>query len=870
MGLLSSIRTMLDFLFRRPRVEREMEEEFRAHLEIRAEELERQGLSHAEAERQARIEFGSYQRYTEECREVLGTRLLQELIADIRYGLRQLRRNPGFAVVAVLTMAIGIGANISVFSFLDAVALRPLAVPEASQVVVVHRGDSTRFSYPNYVDYRDRNQAFTALAATFPTEATLGFEGQSDLITAEAVSANYETVMRIPLLLGHWFTNEDQPEAVISYRAWVERFHADPKVLGKQVRSISAWYTIVGVAPPDFTGIFAPRPTDLWVPLRFWAKPFPAIERRLHDPANHTVMIFGRLRGGVTPDQAAANLNGIDAQIRKRRSEKLTTPLAVTTVRGASDTENRNQLLPIIGLFAAVAFLVLLIACANIGNLLLARGSARQRELAVRVALGASRLRVARQLMTESFLLAIMGGLGGLLMGAWTDRALERLMPPLPIPVSLRLSVDIRIVAFTLVVTLATMLLFGLLPAWHSTRTDVYPTLKGEAVPRRQFRLRQVSLVAQVAISLLLLLCAGLFLRSILRLRDVNPGFAIKNRLYAWTFVSPPEFTPETGRQFYIQAVERLRSLPGVQNAALTHFLPLVANEGSDCVSNGIEPAFHATHGTIGPGFLKTMEIPLLEGREFSPADAPGGPAVVIVNETLAQRLWPHQSAAGQKILIGCQKPSTATVIGVARDSRTLSLSEAPHSYFYQPFSQHYTGLATIVVQTAGDPRAMMPAVRRTLLEVSEGVRIYALNTVANQVEQSYWQTRWVTSLLVIFGLLALGLAAVGLHGVIAYWVTLRTHDIGIRMALGAEKADVVRMVVGQGLRLALIGVIIGIAGALALTRFLSSMLYGVKPTDPFTFAAVSLILVAVALAACYIPARRAARVDPMVALRYE
>jgi predicted permease len=500
----------------------------------------------------------------------------------------------------------------------------------------------------------------------------------------------------------------------------------------------------------------------------------------------------------------------------------------------------------------------------------LARGSARQREFAIRVALGAGRLRIVRQLMTETFLLALMGGAGGLILAGWTNSFLNTLSPPLPIRVSLRLSIDTRVIGFALLVTLLTMLLMGVLPAWHSIREDAYPTLKGGAFAQPQFRLRQVSLVAQVAIALLLLVSAGLFVRSILGLRDVNPGFAVKNRLYAWTFISPPDFTRKTGPQFYRRAVDKLKTLPGVRSAGLTHFLPLVFDEGSSCVSVGEEPVLDVTHGTIGPGYLETMDIPLLEGRDFSVADGPASRAVVILNETLAQHLWPRQNAVGRKILIGCKKPESADVVGVARDSKALSLPEAARPYFYRPFSQNYTGLATLVIQAAGDPHAVMTPIRRTLLEMSRSVRIYALDTVAHHVDESYWETRWVSSLLVIFSLLALGLAAIGLQGVIAYWVAQRTHEIAIRMALGAEKRDVLRMVISQGLKLVLIGVAIGIVGALALTRFLSSLLYGVKPTDPLTFIAVSLILIAVALLACYIPARRAAKVDPMVALRYE
>jgi predicted permease len=839
-------------------------------LEQRIKELVAAGMSVKEARAAARREFGNVGLVKETAREVWGWRWLEDLFSDMRFGARMLRKSPGFTTAAVVTLTLGIGVNTSVFSFLNAVVLRPLAIPRANQVVVVHRGDSTRFSYADYADYRDGNHALAALAATFPTEANLGFNGQSELITCEAVSANYDDVMRIPLLLGHWFTDEDGPLAVISYRAWVSQFHADPDVLGRQVRSLSAWYTVVGVAARDFTGVFAPRPTDLWVPLRFWAKQFPGIEEELRDPTSRNVMIFGRLREGVTSRQAAANLNGIDTQIRTQASENRTTRLAVSSVRGVSDIAMRAQLLPVVALFAAVTGFVLLIACVNIGNLLLARGSVRQREIAMRLALGASRARVARQLMTETFLVALMGGAGGLVLGAWTNRLLEGLRPAMPIPVSLRLSMDARIVGFALAVSLVTMLLFGLLPAWRSTRSDVYLTLKGDAVPLRHFRLRRASLVAQMALSLLLLLCAGLFLKSILRIRDVNPGFAVQNRLYAWTYISPPEFTPQTGRQFYADAVQRLRSLPGVRNAGLTHFLPLRLDEGSDCVSGDGRPPLDAAHGTIGPGYLEVMNIPLLEGRDFSVADAPNGPAVVIINQTLAHRLWPHRNAVRRRIFVGCEKPEAAEVVGVARNSKGLSLGEGPRPYFYRLFSQNYTGLATIVVHTDGNPLSMAETIRRSLLEGSKGVEIYALDTMAHHVEQSYWQTRWIASLLAIFGALALALAAVGLYGVIAYWVTQQTHEMGVRMALGAQKVDVLAMVIKKGFRLTLAGVAFGIVGALALTRFLASLLYGVKPTDPLTFVAASLILVSVALLACYIPARRATKVDPIVALRYE
>jgi putative ABC transport system permease protein len=516
-----------------------------------------------------------------------------------------------------------------------------------------------------------------------------------------------------------------------------------------------------------------------------------------------------------------------------------------------------------------VVALVLLIACVNVGNLVLARGATRQRELSIRTALGASRLSLMRQLMVESFLLALAGGFGGLVVGAWTNRLLERLVPSLLLGMSLQLRVDARVMAFTLSVTLLATLLFGLLPAWHSARNEVFTALKGEAGLRQRFRLRHASLAGQVAISLILLLAAGLFLRSILRLQATNPGFAIENRLYAWTYISPPEFTPETGRRFYAKTLEDLRAIPGVRSAALAHFLPLL-DEGSDCVSDGVAPQLDATRGTIDTGYLATMKIPLLEGRDFSATDGPKSPPVVIVNETLAHRLWPQGGALGQRLAIGCHEPTSAQVVGMARDSKVRSLSEAPHPHFYRPFLQSYTGLATLIVETASNPSQMAETVRRTVLAEDKSVRIYALEPVAAHVEHSYWQTRWLALLLLAFGLLALVLATVGLYGTTSYRVTQRTREIGVRMAIGAQSGQVQWLIVRQGLMITLLGVLVGLIAWMGLGRLLSRFLYGVSPEDPITLVGTGLLWLAVAALACYVPARRATKVDPMVALRYE
>ena len=598
---------------------------------------------------------------------------MRQLIQDLQYALRMLAKNPAFTLAVVLMLALGIGVNASVFSFIDFMLLQPLPVPEANRIVVVSRGDTTLFSHPDYSDYRNRTRAFTALAASTPTEASFDLEGQSEAITAEAVSASYQDVMRVPLVRGQWFTDEDQPVAVISYGAWQRRFHGDSKVLGKQVRCLAHWYTVVGVAPPDYTGIFAPMKTDLWVPRRYWVSQTPRLAAQAKDRSAHEVMIFGRLQPGVTATRAAANLNAVDLQIRNdnRAAAKPNTPLTVSTVHGAADSGNRKESIPVAVLLMAVVALVLMVACVNIGNLLLARGAARQRELAIRVAMGASRLCILRQLMTENAVLALAGAAGGLVLGAWTNRLLESLTPSLVIGTSFELRTSSRAIIFVLAVTFLATLLFGLLPAWHSTRTDVFPMLKGESGLRRRFRL-------------VLLLSAGLLLRSTLRLQGTDPGFAVNNRLYAFTYVSPPEFTPETGLKFYAKTLDDLRALPGVRNVALTHFLPFL-DEGSDCVSDGRLTPFEATLGTIDSGYFTTMKIPLLAGRDFSPLDISGSPPVVIVNQSLADRLWPGRRAVGQHLRIGCRQPSTAEVVGIARDSKTRSPVGAGSSAFLSP-----------------------------------------------------------------------------------------------------------------------------------------------------------------------------------------
>jgi predicted permease len=801
---------------------------------------------------------------------------MRGFLQDLSYSLRQARKSPGFTFLAVTCLALGIGVNTSVFSMLNYLFFRPMPVVQPDRLVVLRREGNQLISWPEYRDLRDRSQLLAGMAASNPTESSLDFDGETHPAAAEAVSLNYPQVIGVRPYMGRWFAREDELAAVISYRTWQRLFHADPHILGKRVRSETQWYTIVGVAPRVFAGIYLPLNMDIWVPFGAWAAQYPTLAAELEDRSRPRVFVFGRMKAGVAPSQAAAELNAIAAQIRRQTTgaqpeSAAQAPLIVERVRGVPNTRSRSASVPIAAILMAVVAVVLLIACVNVGNLLLARGAAREREISLRVALGARRGRIVRQLLTESLMLAAGGGVMGLLLGVWTGRLLELLLPTTAFGEALRVDFtpDARVIVCGALLALFTTLIFGLAPAWRASRTDFMPALKGEACGVARFGLRRVSLVAQVSLSLVLLLTAGLFLRVLLAFQAADPGFAVANRIYITALTSAPEFTPETGRQFYAETLDGLRALPGIRNAAITNMLPLTPIN-PDCASATGHDPVPATTSTISAGYLATMRIALNGGRDFNASDRPEGQPVAIVNQALAKRLWPDQSPIGKRLLLGCHDPGALLVVGVARDARVESLGEAPKPHVYRAFAQDSGGLQNIMVETASDTAAQIETVRKTVTASAAGARIYGMQPLRDWVDRSYWQVRWEVSLLGVFGGLALVLAAIGLYGVVAYHVTLRTREIGIRMAIGAQPADVLRMVLRQGLGLTLAGVAIGLAVSVGLAHAMARLLYGVSATDLPTYATVSLLWLAVAFAACYLPARRAARVNPTVALHYE
>lgn len=787
---------------------------------------------------------------------------------DVLYSLRQFSKAPGFTFLAVLCLGLGIGVNASIFSVLNSLFLRPLPVIAPDRLIVLSRAGAPLLSYPDFRDFRDRSVTLTGMAASFPTESSLDFDGLAHNAAAEAVSLEYPSVIGVRPFLGHWFQSEDEDSCVISYRAWRRLFDADPNVLGKRVRSETQWYTVTGVAPKEFEGIYLPMSIDLWVPLHHWTQQHPGMNARFEDRAQPTVFIFGRLKQGTAPRQAAAEINAIAEQVEtSETAETKPAPIVVEQVRGIPAANSRRNAAPVAIVLMAVVGVILLIACVNVGNLLIARGAARHREISVRVALGASRSRLLRQLLTESLLLAIGGGIAGIFLGIWTNRLLERLLSAGPYEsVSLDLAADKRVLLFTALLSLATTLMFGLAPAWRSSRIDVVAGLKGSAPTGGRFGLRRVSLIAQVSLSLILLLTAGLFIRVLGEFHSADPGFAVENRLYVSTYVSAPEFTPESGRAFYAAVLDRLRALPGVKNAAITNYLPLTPLPQS-CASTSQHDSIPTTSSIIGSNFLETMRTPLLAGRDFRSVEPQ---PVAIVNEAMAKRLWPGETAIGKYVQLGCRKKTVSEVVGIARDLHFVSVGEPAKPHAYLPFARSDDGYQTILVEVEQGHALLSATIRKTIVATNPAARVYAVNTLADWVDRSFWQVRWEVSILTAFATLALLLAAVGLYGMISYQVTLRGREIGIRMAVGAQSSDVFRLILRQCLGSTLIGIAMGLVFSAAIVRLMAKLLYGVSPTDPPTYLAVSLLWLIVSAAACYVPARRAAGVDPMTVLKAE
>jgi predicted permease len=813
------------------------------------------------------------------------------LLQDLRYGARMLLKSPGFTVVAVLSLAIGIGANTTIFSLINALLLRPLPVAAPERLVNVHAtnpdGSSFHsFSYPDYVDYSEQNEVFDGLAAYTINTYSLNTGGQSERIFGIVTSENFFTVMGIRPAFGRFFTAEEnrsesgEPVAVLSHGYWQRRFGSDASIVGKTLTLNGHAYHVIGIAPQKFTGprvAFAP---DIYLPMWTQAIAFPMGADWLTNRGGGSLELVGRLKQGATLQGAQANLSVIAGRLAEQYpdSHKGKGVDVRPTNTGLGSME--GAAIGFMGVLMAVVGLVLLIACANVAGMSLSRATMRRKEIAIRLAMGARRSRIIRQLLTESMLLFVLGGAVGLVIAAWTTDLLLAFKPPVPFTIELDLGIDWRVLGFTLLVSLVTGLLFGLAPAIQASRPDVLPALKDESASGsyRRSRLRSIFVVGQVAISLVLLVSTGLFLRSLQHARALDPGFNPENVMNVGFDLSIQRYDEARGRQFYEQLMERVQLMPGVVSASLARTVPL--NGGNREVGinvEGYEPpagsrSLHTDFNIVSPKYFSSLGINLVRGRDFNDADKRGATRVVIINETMARRFWPGEDAIGKRFFLGPIADGVPVeIVGIAKDGKYRTLGEDPRPYFYMPFAQEYDPQMTLHVRTGpGQAASVLASLRQEVAAMDRSIPLLDVMPLTQAIGGSLLPIKAAVTIAGIFGLVGLLLAAVGIFGLVSFSVAQRTREIGIRMALGAQTRDIFKMVVRQGMTLTLIGVGVGLLGALALTRVMASLLYGVSATDPTTFIGISLLLVMVALLACYIPARRATRVDPMVALRYE
>jgi len=809
---------------------------------------------------------------------------MNSLWKDLRYGMRTLLRRPGFALIALLTLALGIGANTAIFSVVNTVLLKPLAYRDPTGLVLIW----TRFlpdlpqnwvSGPEVLDFRERSRSFEDLAVLSWPSFNLTGIGEPEQVQAGAVSANLFPMLGIAPLRGRTFSaDEDKPGAplavVLSHGYWKRRFGSSETIVGQTISLDSQSYTVIGVMPPDF-GVLppdaqSPKKIDLWVAQ---ARDYKQLNR-----GSHFLRVIARLKPGVSVEQARAEMDGVGKQLDREFYQNSGFGVNVVPLLGHITRDIRPALFVLLG---AVGF-VLLIACANVANLLLANAIARDREIALRAALGAGRFRLLRQLVSESVLLGVLGGAAGLLL-AWAGIKALRALAPENVPRLDELALDGRVLGFTLLVAIMTGVIFGLVPAIQATRLDLSESLKeggrGASGGLRGNRLRAALVVAEVAISLVLLAGAGLMIRSFWRLQQVDAGFAPQNVL-TMILQLPGSKYPQ-GPQviaFYQTLLERVRALPGVESAAMNSSLPMTGSysSGTVTVENPVasqqNASFEADWRAISPDYFRTMKVRQISGRDFMDTDKADGPSVVIVDESFARRFWPNEDATGKRIKRGGRESPDPwrTIVGVVGHVRNYGLSTQGREQVYFPHPQFPRNGMFLAIRANGDPLAYTGALRAAVWAVDPTQPVSDIRLMDDYVYSSAAQPRFNLLLLVTFALLALVLAAVGIYGVMSYSVTQRTHEIGIRLALGAQPRQIIRLVVGQGLGLVALGLGLGVAGAIAVTRLMATLLFGISATDPMTFALVASILAGVALLACYLPARRATKVDPMIALRYE
>ncbi|MGB6875002.1 MAG: ABC transporter permease [Candidatus Acidiferrales bacterium] len=885
-------------LFRRRRVDEELDDELHGHIEQKTQSYIASGLTPQDARRAALLDLGGIEKRKEECRDARRVHWLQDLLQDLRYAFRMLRKSPGFTVVAAFTLALGIGANTAIFSIVDTVLLRPLPFKNPSRLVMLWEGlpeigyPKIEGSAPDIVLYQREQRSFDSIGAFQNKDFDIsGGSDEPERITAARVSASTFPLLGISPLIGRTYTPaEDESRAkvvVLSYGLWQRRYAGDRGILGRTIDLDREPYTVLGVMPRNFVfPVRGPegsdRPAEVWVPISF--TPLELTSWGMYFNNN----VLCRLKPGATIAQAQAEANLIAGRLMQAYPAALLKAfpnahlrIQVTPFQGEVIGPVQTLLLV---LMAAVA-LVLLIACANVATLLLSRAASRSKEIAIRTALGASRGRLVRQMLTESLVLALVGGVFGVLIALWGANALLSLVPS-SIPLPQGVSVSGSMLAFVAAVCCVTAMVFGAAPAFQISASSPQGALqeggRSGTPGRARRRLQGIFVTAEFALALVLLVGAGLLVRSFAKLLDTNPGFR-PDRVLTMSVPLPSRAYSKAAqiRQFYQQALERISALPGVESDGVSNDLPLNGTI-TDAVhvegSTGSTPATRVSW-VLGD-YFRTMGIPVLRGRAFTPEDRPGTQLVAVISEGAAKALWPGQDAIGKRFT-GAGQRNLLTVVGIVGDVSDSTLDTKPLPHVYAPYLQvadaqmedtimNVARSMNIAVRTAGDPAALTSAVTEQIHALDPDLAIAQIRTMDQDMEVSVAGPKFNTFLLGIFSLAALFLAAIGIYGVLAYTVAQQTHEIGVRMALGAQPRHVLRLVLAHGARLALIGIVIGLLAAFGLTRLMASLLYGISASDPLTFAAVAVALFAVALLACYIPARRAMRVDPMVALRYE
>jgi predicted permease len=818
---------------------------------------------------------------------------------DVRHGARVLRKSPGFSAVAILSLALGIGANTTIFTVVNAILLHPLPVKDISQVVELDTIDTKThvgfanatklgLSFRNFQDYQKQNEVLSGVAGIQPVPLTWSGGAEARQVNGQLVSANYFDVLGLQPAAGRFFLPDEDTKlsgnnvAVISYSFWANKLGSDPKEIGKTLTLNAMPYTVIGVAPKGFKGTFTFGTAEqIWIPASMYPQVLTGFGKEFfNDRRFLNSLAFGRLKPGVGINQAEASLKTIAAQLEKDfPKDNGGRSIALTRLTEAAVGANTHDQIALAGtMMMTVVGLVLLIACANLANLLLARAAHREREMGLRAALGASRTRLIRQMLTECILLSLLGGAAGLAIAYAGRTVLWSFRPPFIQADSIDLSLDSNVLIFTLGISLLTGLLFGVAPAFKASVPDLADTLKlggrSGSIGWGRNKLRSLLVVSEIALSLVALVGAGLFIRSMRDAQKMDPGFESKNLFMLAFDLGALHYDEGHGQQFLRAAVERANATPGVKAAAIASNFPLgggfartVFPEGED-ESTGYRGTLTQLDD-ITPGYFDALRIPLIRGRLFTDADRKDTTTVAIINEAMAKKFWPNQEAIGKRFhFFG--DTTLREVVGIARDSVVNAIGEVPVPLVYLAVTQDYPPAATLQVQTTGKPEPVIAGVRAQIQSLEPNLAITNVQTIGEIVDQGLWAPEMGAALLTLFGGLAMVLAAVGVYGVLAYSVTQQTREIGIRMAMGAERVDVLGLVVGQGLKLTGAGLALGILVSLAVTRQLSSLLFGVSAYDPLTYAGVTVILVSVALLACYIPARRATLVDPLVALRYE